>query len=85
MRIICFRRVHSLRVSRRNRGRSRPYGGQFFGWLRALSHALSCQLLSLELFLSVEVTGVDEVSPFFAVILFFAPQAVPHFASLLRF
>jgi hypothetical protein len=37
-----------------------------------LAHALSCQSLSVEVFLSVEVTGVGEVSPFFAVVFFFA-------------
>jgi hypothetical protein len=38
-----------------------------------LAHALSCQLLSLDVRLPVEVTGVGEASPFFAVLLFFAP------------
>jgi hypothetical protein len=38
-----------------------------------LAHALGCQLLSLEVFLSVKVTGVGEVSPFFAVVFFFTP------------
>jgi hypothetical protein len=37
------------------------------------AHALGCQLLSREVFLSVKVTGVGEVNPFFAVVFFFAP------------
>ena len=43
------------------------------------SHALGRRLLSLEVVLSVEVVG--EVSPFFAVVLFFAPQTFPRLAS----
>ncbi len=36
--------------------------------------ALSCQLLSLEAFLPVEVAGVGEMIPFFTVVLFFPPS-----------
>jgi hypothetical protein len=37
------------------------------------ARALGCQLLSLEVFLSLKVAGVDELSPFFVLVLFFAP------------